>query len=240
MSQPLVVVTGASSGIGAAIARAFSDAGHPLLLLARRVAPMEALALPDSLCLSLDVTDTAAFRAAIEQAEARFGPVGCLVNNAGVMLLGQADTQDPAQWQQMLNINVMGVLNGVHAVLAGMKARRSGTIINISSIAGRKTFPNHAAYCATKFAVHALTENIREEVADLGVRMVTIAPGAAETELLSHTTDEEIKAGYHGWKESMGGVIAPEVIAEAALYAWRQPASVCVREIVLAATRQQP
>lgn len=80
-------------------------------------------------------------KAAVQQAEARFGPVGCLVNNAGVMLLGQADVQDPAEWQQMLNINVMGVLNGVHAVLAGMKARRSGTIINISSIAGRKTFP---------------------------------------------------------------------------------------------------
>ncbi|MGL5036942.1 MAG: SDR family oxidoreductase, partial [Aeromonas sp.] len=147
---------------------------------------------------------------------------------------------DPAEWQQMLNINVMGVLNGVHAVLAGMKERRSGTIINISSIAGRKTFPNHSAYCATKFAVHALTENIREEVADLGVRMVTIAPGAVETELLSHTTDENIKAGYHDWKDQMGGVIAPEVIADAVLYAWNQPANVCVREIVLAATRQQP
>lgn len=88
--------------------------------------------------------------------------------------------------------------------------------------------------------MHALTENIREEVADVGVRMVTIAPGAVETELLSHTTDESIKAGYHGWKEEMGGVIAPEVIAEAVLYAWSQPANVCVREIVLAATRQQP
>ena len=110
-----------------------------------------------------------------------------------------------------------------------MKARRSGTIINISSIAGRKTFPNHAAYCATKFAVHALTENIREEVADVGVRMVTIAPGAVETELLSHTTDESIKAGYHDWKDQMGGVIAPEVIADAVLYAWHQPANVCVR-----------
>lgn len=120
------------------------------------------------------------------------------------------------------------------------QARRSGTIINISSIAGRKTFPNHAAYCATKFAVHALTENIREEVADVGVRMVTIAPGAVETELLSHTTDERIKAGYHDWKDQMGGVIAPEVIADAVLYAWHQPANVCVREIVLAATRQQP
>ena len=234
MSKSLVVITGASAGIGAAIARAFSAAGHPLLLLARRVEPMQALNLPDTLCIGVDVTDTAAMKAAVQQAEAKFGPVGCMVNNAGVMLLGQADVQDPAEWQQM------GVLNGVHAVLAGMKERRSGTIINISSIAGRKTFPNHAAYCATKFAVHALTENIREEVADVGVRMVTIAPGAVETELLSHTTDESIKAGYHDWKDQMGGVIAPEVIADAVLYAWNQPANVCVREIVLAATRQQP
>jgi len=240
MSKPLVVVTGASAGIGAAIARSFSTEGHPLLLLARRVDPMQALGLPNTLCVGVDVTNTAAMKSAVEQAEAKYGPVGCLVNNAGVMLLGNADVQDPKEWQQMLNINVMGVLNGIHAVLAGMKARKSGTIINISSIAGRKTFPNHSVYCGTKFAVHALTENIREEVADTGVRMVTIAPGAVETELLSHTTDDAIKNGYKDWKEGMGGVIAPEVIADAVLYAWRQPPNVCVREIVLAATRQGP
>jgi NADP-dependent 3-hydroxy acid dehydrogenase YdfG len=239
MPQPLVVITGASSGIGAATARAFAAAGNPLLLLARRADAMAELGLPDTMCISVDVTDAAAVRAAIAQGEATYGPVGCLVNNAGVMLLGQADVQDPAEWQQMLNVNVMGVLNGIGAVLAGMKERGSGTIINISSIAGRKTFPDHAAYCATKFAVHALTENIREEVADSGVRMVVIAPGAVETALLSHTTDAGIKAGYQEWKESMGGAIAPETIAEAIMFAWNQPANVCVREIVVAATRQQ-
>ncbi|MDH1471963.1 SDR family oxidoreductase [Shewanella sp. GD03713] len=240
ITQPLVVITGASSGIGAAIAKQFSAAGHPLLLLARRVEPMQALELPNSLSIGVDVTDTTAIKAAINQAEAQFGPVGCLINNAGVMLLGQIDTQDPNEWSRMLNINVMGVLNGIHAVLAGMKARKTGTIINISSVAGRKTFPNHAAYCATKFAVHALTENIREEVAMDDVRLITIAPGAVETELLSHTTDDAIKAGYHDWKHQMGGVIAPENVAAAALFAWQQPQNVCVREIVLAPTRQQP
>ncbi|MGS0728777.1 SDR family oxidoreductase, partial [Shewanella sp. 0m-11] len=199
--KQLIVITGASSGIGAAMARAFSAKGHPLLLLARRIEPMQALALENSLCVSVDVTDADAMKSAIAAAEAKFGPVGCLINNAGVMLLGAADVQDPAEWSRMLNINVMGVLNGIHAVLADMKARKTGTIINVSSIAGRKTFPNHAAYCATKFAVHALTENIREEVALDDVRMVTIAPGAVETELLSHTTSEEIKAGYNEWKE---------------------------------------
>lgn len=239
-TKSLVVITGASSGIGAAIAKSFSAAGHPLLLLARRVEAMQALALPNSLSISVDVTDADAIKAAINQAEAQFGPVGCLINNAGVMLLGQIDTQDPNEWSRMLNINVMGVLNGIHAVLAGMKARKNGTIINISSVAGRKTFPNHAAYCATKFAVHALTENIREEVAMDDVRLITIAPGAVETELLSHTTDDAIKAGYHDWKTQMGGVIAPENVAAAALFAWQQPQNVCVREIVLAPTRQQP
>ncbi|MGL5359503.1 MAG: SDR family oxidoreductase, partial [Shewanella sp.] len=187
----LVVITGASSGIGAAIAKSFSAAGHPLLLLARRVEPMQALGLPRSLAIGVDVTDADAIKAAIQQAEAQFGPVGCLINNAGVMLLGQIDTQDANEWSRMLNINVLGVLNGIQAVLAEMKARKTGTIINISSVAGRKTFPNHAAYCATKFAVHALTENIREEVAMDDVRLITIAPGAVETELLSHTTRED-------------------------------------------------
>ena len=238
--KQLIVITGASSGIGAAMAKAFSAAGHPLLLVARRVEAMQALALPNTLCVSVDVTKGDQLKQAISQGVAQYGPVGCLVNNAGIMLLGQADKQDPSEWAAMLSVNVMGVLNGIHAVLGDMKQRKTGTIINISSVAGRKTFPNHAAYCATKFAVHALTENIREEVAMDDVRLITIAPGAVETELLSHTTDEEIKAGYEDWKTQMEGVVEPEVIAAAAMFAWQQPQSVCVREIVLAATRQQP
>lgn len=238
--KQLIVITGASSGIGAAIAKAFSANGHPLLLLARRIAPMQALQLENSLCMSIDVTDAIAMKSAIASAEVKYGAVGCLINNAGVMLLGAADVQDPTEWSQMLNINVLGVLNGIQAVLADMKARKTGTIINISSIAGRKTFPNHAAYCASKFAVHALTENIREEVAMDDVRMITIAPGAVETDLLSHTTNEDIKAGYQEWKEFMGGVIEPTAVADAAVFAFSQPQNVCVREIVLAPTRQQP
>lgn len=238
MPQPLVVITGASSGIGEATARAFSAAGHPVLLVGRRTERMTALGLPDAIVAGVDVTDAQALQSAIEQAEARYGPVDCLVNNAGVMLLGQADVQDPREWQQMLDVNVMGVLNGMHAVLAPMKQRGRGTIVNISSIAGRKTFPNHAAYCATKFAVHALTENVREEVAESGVRVIVIAPGAVETELLSHTTDEDIKTGYQQWKEGMGGAIAAQTVADAIMFAYNQPQSVCVREIVLAATGQ--
>lgn len=239
MSKPLIIVTGASSGIGEATARLFAAQGHPLLLLARRIERLEALHLPNALCRAVDVTDRAALLAAVEEAEERFGPADALVNNAGVMLLGNMAEQDPAEWERMLDVNVKGLLNGVHAVLQGMIERRHGTLINVSSVAGRKTFPNHVAYVGTKFAVHAISENLREEVAPHNVRVVTIAPGAVETELLSHTTDEAIKAGYQAWKQDMGGrVLSAEDVAAAIDYAYRQPQGVCIREIVLAATRQ--
>lgn len=238
--KKLVVITGASSGIGAAIAKQLSESGHPLLLLARRVDKLRDLNLANTLCESLDVTDYDGFKNAVTKAEALYGPADCLVNNAGVMLLGQVEDQAPNEWQRMFDINVVGLLNGMQTVLAPMKARNTGTIINISSIAGRKTFPSHAAYCGTKFAVHAISENVREEVADSNVRVITIAPGAVETELLSHTSSDEIKAGYESWKDDMGGVLSPDDIANAVSFAYAQPQNVCVREIVIAATKQQP
>ncbi|WP_160287824.1 SDR family oxidoreductase [Pseudomonas knackmussii] len=240
MSKPLIIVTGASSGIGEATARLFAAQGHPLLLLARRIDRLKAMKLPNALCRAVDVTDRAALLAAVKEAEERFGPADALVNNAGVMLLGNMAEQDPAEWERMLDVNVKGLLNGVHAVLQGMIERRQGTVINVSSVAGRKTFPNHVAYVGTKFAVHAISENLREEVAPHNVRVVTIAPGAVETELLGHTTDEAIKAGYQAWKQDMGGqVLSAEDVAGAIGFAYNQPQGVCIREIVLAATRQQ-
>ncbi|WP_394246873.1 SDR family oxidoreductase [Vibrio profundi] len=236
----LIVITGASSGIGEAIARRLSDEGHSLLLLARRVDRLKALDLPNTMCEQVDVTEQATFEAAIAKAEEKFGPADALINNAGTMLLGQIDTQDASEWKRMFDVNVIGLLNGMQAVLAPMKARNSGTIINISSIAGKKTFPNHAAYCGTKFAVHAISENVREEVAASNVRVTTIAPGAVETELLSHTTSQEIKDGYGEWKEDMGGVLAADDIARAVSFAYQQPQNVCIREIALAPTKQQP
>jgi len=240
MTKPLVVITGASSGIGEAIARRMSEAGYALLLIARRIEKLQALNLPDSISAQVDITDRAAFEQAISDAEAQYGPVEFLINNAGVMLLGQLDTQAPAELRTMFDVNVLGLLNGMQAVLTPMKARNSGTIVNISSVAGRKTFPNHAAYCGTKFAVHAISENVREEVADSNVRVITIAPGAVETELLSHTSSEEIKEGYGAWKEEMGGVLAADDIARAVTFACQQPQNVCIRELVIAPTRQQP
>ncbi|GGP70895.1 oxidoreductase [Shewanella algicola] len=238
--KKLVVITGASSGIGEELAKQMSAQGHPLLLLARRVDKLEALQLPNTLCAKVDVTDKSSFQDAINMAIDKYGPVDLLVNNAGVMLLGQIDEQNPSEWQSMFNVNVVGLLNGMQTVLSSMKARNSGTIVNISSIAGRKTFGNHAAYCGSKFAVHAISENVREEVADSNVRVITIAPGAVETELLSHTTSDDIISGYESWKDSMGGALAPVDVSNAIIFAYSQPQNVCIREIVLAATKQQP
>ncbi|MCK5074453.1 MAG: SDR family oxidoreductase [Bacteriovoracaceae bacterium] len=240
MKKKLIVVTGASSGIGEEIAKQFSNLGHPLLLLARRVEKLQKFNLPNTICEKVDITNSTSFEDAVTKAEKEYGPTDCIVNNAGMMLLGQIDTQDTSEWKNMFDVNVLGLLNGMHIVLAGMKERHCGTIINISSIAGRKTFPNHAAYCGTKFAVHAISENVREEVAGFGVRVVTISPGAVETELLSHTTSDEIKDGYENWKKSMGGVLVPNDIARTVLYVYQQPQGVCIREIVIAATGQQP
>ncbi|CAF2829838.1 unnamed protein product [Rotaria sp. Silwood2] len=237
-NKRLIVITGASSGIGGATAQAFSKAGHPLLLLARRLDRLEALKLPNTICEKVDVTNRDEIKSAITKAEQKFGPVDCLVNNAGVMLLGLADTQDPKEWEQMVQVNIMGVLNGIHVVLAGMKERRHGTIINVSSVAGRKTYSNHAVYCGTKSAVHAFTEQIREEAASYDVRFITIAPGVVDTELLSHTTSKQIVDDYQEWKKTMGQPLQSEDVANSILFAYQQPQRICIREIVLCPTRQ--
>ncbi|SDR51086.1 NADP-dependent 3-hydroxy acid dehydrogenase YdfG [Paraburkholderia fungorum] len=239
MSKGLVIITGASSGIGEATARLFSQRGYPLLLLARRLGRLESLELPDTLCRQVDVTDRAALVAAVSEAEAKFGPADAIINNAGVMLLGDMTQQPPEEWERMLDVNVKGVLNGVHAVLGGMVARRRGTIVNVSSTSGRKTYPQHVAYVGTKHAVHALSENLREEVSPHNVRVVLIAPGACNTELQTITTNDSIKQGFQEWKESIGGVILePDEVAEAIRFAYEMPQNVCIREIMLAATNQ--
>lgn len=241
--KKLVVITGASSGFGAEMAKLFAAKGYPMLLLARRIDKIKELIseekMENVMARSVDVCDYKTFESAIQEAENVYGKTDLLINNAGVMLLGNVIDQDPKEWQTMVNVNVMGVLNGIQIVLNDMVTRNDGTIINISSIAGRKTFGNHAAYCATKFGVHALTETIREEVSSANVRVLTIAPGAAETELLSHTTSNEIIDGYNEWKETMGGKsMNPVHVAETALFMHKMPQSVSIREVVLAPTKQ--
>lgn len=238
--KKLVVITGANGGFGYEMSKVFSNAGHPTLLIGYGdVSNLEALNLENSIIENVDVTDYKNLESVIRNAEVKFGKTDLIVNNAGVMLLGNLWNQDPNEWQTMININVMGVMNGIQVVLNDMIEREEGTIINISSIAGIKAFPNHAAYCATKFGVHAITETLREEVAASNVRVLTIAPGAAETKLLTHTTSQEIIDGYNAWKETMGGVsLDPKQIANAAKYMYDLPQEVSVRELVIACTKQ--
>lgn len=241
MKKPLIVITGASSGFGAEIAKLFNQEGYPLLLLGRRTEKIAQLSLnfQDVMIESVDVTDYQQFEKAIRKAEAIYGPVDLLVNNAGIMLLGNIQNQEPNEWQQMLNTNIMGVLNGIQIVLEQMLKRKHGTIINMSSIAGKKAFTNHAAYVASKFGVHGLSETVRQEVSDKNVRISLVAPGAAETELLTHVTDQSALTDYQAWKNSMGGItLDPHYVATSVKFIYDMPQEVNIRELALATTRQ--
>jgi len=236
--KKLVVITGASSGMGKGLAKRFSKLGHPVLLLARRAELMKELNLENSICKSVDVTDFSAVEKAIREANEKYGPVDCLINCAGIMLLGHPETQSYDEWSNMIDVNIKGILTGTNVVLKDMIERNEGTIINFSSIAGRKTFDNHSVYCGTKFAVHAISENMRKEVASSNVRIITIAPGVVETPLLSHTSDGDIKNNYNEWKETIEGGLDPEQVVNCVEFAYNQPQDVCIREIVLAKTKQ--
>ncbi len=239
MSNPLTVITGASSGIGEASARTFSAAGFPLLLLARRLERMEALNLPNTLCRAVDVRDRAATAGAIGEAQARFGPVDCVINNAGVAHLANVLEQDPLEWDDMIAVNATGVMNVLHAVMKGMAARRHGTIINMSSIAGRKVYPDQTVYGGTKFFVHAISESIRGKLAPYDVRVIVISPGIVETEVLDHVTDPKTLRTYQENKLRIGGGISADHVAASMLFAYQLPQNVLIQEICISPTRQQ-
>lgn len=238
MVQDLIVITGSSSGIGLATARRFSALGHPLLLISRR-GDHSGDRLPNALYCKLDILDFPTLQKAVAEAEIEFGPVGLIVNNAGLLCLGQFHTQSLAEWEQMIDVNVKGVLHGVRAVLPGMRERKRGTIINISSIAGRKPFPGHGVYCASKFAVHGLTEVLRNEVAGEGIRCVTVAPGMVDTDILDQTRDERLVAAYQRGREMVGKRLDPEDVADLIVYAYQAPQHVCLRELVICPTGQR-
>jgi NADP-dependent 3-hydroxy acid dehydrogenase YdfG len=239
MDKPLVVITGASSGIGAATARSFSNAGHPLLLLARRLDRMKALGLPKTLCRQVDVRDRKALAEAIVDAEAEYGPTDCLFNNAGIARLGDVTRQDPAEWDESIEININGVMNGIHAVMPGMIARKHGTIINMSSIAGRKIYPDHTVYCGTKYYVHGMSDSLRAHLAPHDVRVIVISPGVIETEVLDHVTDKTTLANYRANKVRIGGGISADHVAESILFAYQMPQQVLIQEICITPTRQE-
>ncbi len=233
--KPLVAITGASSGIGEATAKLFSEKGYPLVLMARRQERMEALALPNAICVKVDVRNVEEIRTAIKLGEDKFGQVDLMINNAGVGCLDDPWTQSLEEWERMVDINIKGVMNGIHVVLPGMVERRGGTIINISSLAGRKPFGRHMAYCGTKYAVHGISETLRLEVAKFNVRVAVIAPASTATEIISHTSNEKYR---NDWKENAGDLLDPLDVAASIAYAYEQPQRVCVREIVICPTTQ--
>lgn len=238
-NKGLIVITGASSGFGMEMAKEFASAGYPLLLLARRIEKMEALDLPDTICRKVDVVNKEEFENAVREAEAKYGKTDLMVNNAGVMLLGDIATQNASEWKRMLDVNVMGVMNGMQIVMNDMKGRQHGTIINISSIAGVQPFGNHGAYCASKFGVTGLTRVARGEMSAHNVRVLSINPGAVATELISHTTDQTIIDGYNEWKEAVGAVnITAGDVAKTVKFAYELPQAVSLREIVITDTKQ--
>jgi NADP-dependent 3-hydroxy acid dehydrogenase YdfG len=238
-AKRLVAVTGASSGIGEATARAFSAAGHPVLLMARRIERLEAMRLPDSVSRQVDVRDRTALAAAVRDAEATFGPVDMMFANAGVARLGDIGKQDPADWDEMIAINVNGVVNSVHAVMAGMMQRRHGTLVMMSSIAGRKVYPDHTIYCGTKYFVHGVSESLREYLSDYGVRVTVISPGLIETEVLDGVKDPVTLANYKANKVAIGGGIGADHVADLILNAYNLLRNALVQEICITPTRQK-
>jgi NADP-dependent 3-hydroxy acid dehydrogenase YdfG len=237
--KPLVAVTGASSGIGEAVAKTFSAAGHPVLMMARRLERMEALNLPDSMARKVDVRDRAAIAAAVKEAEEKYGPVDMMFANAGIARLADIGRQPPEEWDEMIDINTKGMLNTVHAVMSGMMERRRGTLFMMSSIAGRKVYPDHTVYCGTKFFVHAISESLRDYLSDYDVRVVVLSPGVIETEVLNAVLDPTTLANYKKNKVKMGGGIGPEHVANLMLHAYQMPQNALVQEIVITPTRQK-
>lgn len=231
--KPLVAITGASAGIGAAAAKLFSEKGYPTLLMARRLEKLESMHLPNSVCREVDVNNREQIRSAVAGAQAEFGPLDCLINNAGILYLGRPWEQDPEEWERMIQTNIMGVMNGIHSVLKDMMERETGTIINISSLAGRQTFGLHSAYCGTKFAVHAISETIRGEVAHTNVRVITVAPGSTDTEVINLTTKEEHR---EKWRKGVKVKLTAEDVARSILFTYEQPQYVCIRELVITPT----
>lgn len=224
MSNPLIVITGASSGIGAGIATLFSRAGYAVGLLARNLHEMEALNLPNAICIQTDVSNAKSVVDAIKQAENHFGSVDCLINNAGFGKGGDFTVLSHEDHEHMVKVNLLGVINCIEAVLPNMQSRKSGTIINISSIADRNARPLLATYAATKAAVKSLTESLRMANAKYGIRICNVAPGKVKTPLLiqSNLSDEQI--------------ISVDDVAKAVLWMYEQPLTVCIRDLVIAPT----
>ena len=239
MIEPKVVlITGASSGIGEATARKLALDGHCLYLGARRTECLEHLAdeLVDSggtaAFRRLDVTDLADVRSFVEAAHQRFGRVDVVVNNAGVMLLSPLAALKIDEWNRMLDVNVRGVLHGIAAALPIMESQGSGHFVNIASVGAREVVPTGAVYCATKFAVRAISEGLRQESSG-EVRVTVVSPGVTESELAESISDPKAREDMETYRAV---AIPAAAIANAISFAVAQPSNVDVNEIIIRPT----
>jgi len=239
----VVVITGASSGMGEAAAKHLSALGATVVLGARRGDRIEKLAkeIKDNggkaLAFAVDVTQRDQVKKLVDATVEQFGRVDVLLNNAGIMPLSLVESLHVDEWDKMIDVNLKGVLNGIAAVLPYMKEQKSGQIINTSSVAGHKVFSGSAVYSATKFAVRALTEGLRMEVKPNNIRTTIICPGAVKTELLEHITDADVRQANEDYVGAVG--ISSDSFARVVAFAISQPEDVDINEIIFRPTSQE-
>ena len=239
----VVVITGASSGLGEATARLLSAEGASVVLGARRVERLKSLADEltakggKALAVATDVTHCDQVKRLVDAAVQTFGRIDVMINNAGLMPHSPLERLKIDDWNRTIDVNIKGVLYGIAAALPYMKQQKAGHIINVSSVAGHKITPLGAVYCATKHAVRALSEGLRTEVKPYNIRTTVISPGAVATELPSHITDRDSAAGIQKFYE--GFAIPADSFARAVVFAMSQPDDVDINEILFRPTRQE-
>jgi NADP-dependent 3-hydroxy acid dehydrogenase YdfG len=233
-----IIITGASSGLGEAMARKFAPLGANLVLGARRVEKLEKLRteLGDNVrCQKCDVTSFDDVQALAQLALDEFSRIDVLINNAGLMPLSFFSEKKLDEWNQMIDVNIKGVLHGIAAVIDTMNDQKSGHIINVASVAGHIVTPSSGVYAATKFAVRAISEGLRQESRGF-LRTTILSPGAVETELTQTISNQKIADGIN---TLYNDAIAADDIANACLYAIEQPDEVDVNEIIIRPTKQK-
>jgi NADP-dependent 3-hydroxy acid dehydrogenase YdfG len=244
LANKVAIVTGASSGIGGATGRVLARAGAKVVLTARRGERLEALAADihtaggQALALPADIADRDAVRTVVDSVVDTYGRVDILVNNAGIMPLSPMSKCRVEEWDRMIDVNVKGLLYGVAAVLPTMLAQRSGHIVNVSSVAGRRPFPGGTVYAATKFAVRCISAGLRLELSPTDkIRVTDIAPGVVETELQDSITDTEVRERFQtNWADKTP--LTPDDVARAVFYVVTQADRVNVNEILVRPTDQ--
>ena len=238
----VVVITGASSGLGESTARHLAELGATVVLGARRVDRIDALAREltangqPALAVQTDVTDRAQVQRLVDAAIARFGRVDVMINNAGLMPHSPLERLKTDDWDRMIDVNLKGVLYGIAAALPPMQAQKSGHIINVSSVAGHKVRPGGAVYSATKHAVRALSEGLRQEVKPYNIRTTVISPGAVDTELPNSITEPDVAANMRKIYEV---AVPADAFARAVAYAMGQPDDIDINEILFRPTKQE-